>query len=80
MKFKICKGTIYQFFNYWGIMEPVTSINSGFIHVGEIPSVSAALPSFMLQAQDPLSHCSLLLLSAAFHCGERGRRSGDGHG
>lgn len=49
----------------------MTSINSVFICMGEISSISATdfQAGFMLQAQECLSHCSLLLLSTASHCG-----------
>jgi len=69
--FKICKGTIYQFFNYRRIMKPMTFINSIFICAGQISSIGAPdfQAGFTLQAPEQLSHCSLLLLSAAFHCG-----------
>lgn len=65
MKFKICKGPIYQFFNYWVIVKPVTSINSGFIRVGEIPSVSAALPGWFHATS---ARPSVSLQSAAALC------------
>lgn len=52
-------------------MKPVASINSIFISEGRI------YPRRLSGWVD--AHCSLLLLSAAFHCALRGQRAGDSH-